>query len=74
MGQKDLEELRIRSRKNVQEWIAETDHSDKAVKLIRDQLQTRGRIVIAGEPPLTEMSLTAYSEIIAFSRLLQAKF
>jgi len=28
-------------------------------------------VVIAGEPPLTDMSLTAYSEIIAYSRLLQ---
>ena len=71
MGQKDLEELRVDLEKTIQEWIDESDPSDQAVRIIRDQLQTRGQVVIAGDPPLTEMSLAAYSEIIAFSRLLR---
>lgn len=71
MGQKDLETLRAALDKSIREWLNEAAPSDKAVRVIRDQLQKRGRTVIAGEPPLTEMSLTAYSEIIAFSRLLR---
>ncbi|HEX3047142.1 MAG TPA: hypothetical protein VHY08_20480 [Bacillota bacterium] len=71
MGQKDLEALRAELEKTIREWLDESDPSDKGVKAIRDQLKTRGRIVMPGEPPLTEMSLAAYSEIIAFSRLLR---
>lgn len=71
MGQKDLEKLRVDLEKSVREWLVETDQSDQAVKIINAQLKSRGQVVIGGEPPLTEMSLTAYSEIIAYSRLLQ---
>lgn len=71
MKQKDLEDLRADLEKSTQEWLDETDQSDQAVKIIRSQLKSRGKTVIAGDPPLTEMSLTAYSEIIAYSRLLQ---
>lgn len=70
MGQKDLAELRAELEKTIKAWLAESDSSDKAVKVIHNHLQARGRVMIAGEPPLTEMSLTAYSEIIVFSRLL----
>ncbi len=45
--------------------------TDETVKIIKEQLKTRGKEVIAGNPPLTEMSLTAYSEIITYSRLLK---
>jgi len=41
------------------------------VKIINNNLKERGQVVIKGEPPLTDMSLTAYSEIITYSRLLQ---
>ena len=71
MKQKDLEKLRADLEKSVQEWLDGTDQSDQAVKIIRSQLKNRGKIVLAGDPPLTDMSLTAYSEIIAYSRLLQ---
>ncbi len=71
MKQKDLEELRKDLEKTTKEWIDESPDSDEAVKIIKDQLKTRGKEVIAGNPPLTEMSLTAYSEIIAYSRLLR---
>lgn len=71
MGQKDLDKLRIELEKSTREWIADSSDYDNAVKIIQDQLKTRGRNVIAGSPPLTEMSLNAYSEIIAYSRLLR---
>ena len=74
MGRKDLEDLRLTLEKSTREWLAGADPSDKAVKIIRLQLQLRGRILMAGDPPLTEMSLTAYSEIIVFSRLLQQNY
>ncbi len=71
MKQKDLEKLRKELETAIREWLNETDQSDPAVKIINKNLKSRGKIVIKGEPPLTEMSLTAYSEIIAYSRLLQ---
>ncbi len=71
MEQKDLEELRSELEKNTMEWIGESPDSNEAVKIIKGQLKTRGKEVIAGDPPLTEMSLTAYSEIISYSRLLR---
>lgn len=69
--QKDLEKLRGTLEDTIEEWLDETDQTDPAVKIIRSTLKSRGKVLIKGEPPLTEMSLTAYSEIIAYSRLLQ---
>ena len=71
MEQTDLEKLRSDLEKSIREWLDETDQSDRAVKIINNQLKSRGQVVIDEEPPLTDMSLTAYSEIIAYSRLLQ---
>lgn len=71
LEQPDLDELRIELEALVIEWIAESPDSDKAVKIIKVQLETQGKVVVAGNPPLTEMSLTAYSEIMAYSRLLK---
>lgn len=71
MGQDDLNEIRAELENATKEWLGEAPDSDRAVRIIRDQLETRGRAVIDGDPPLTEMSLTAYSEIIAYSRLLR---
>lgn len=71
MGRRDLEELRVTLEKSIREWLDESGPSDRVVKVIRDQLQNRGRVRIPGNPPLTEMALTAYSEMIAFSKLLR---
>jgi hypothetical protein len=71
MKQKDLDILRTELEKALKEWLDESDKSDQAVALISKILKSRGKVVIKGDPPLTAMSLTAYSEIIAYSRLLQ---
>lgn len=71
LGQKDLEKLRSDMEKSIREWLVEMEQSDQAVKIINGQLESRGKVVIDGNPPLTEMSLTAYSEMIAYSRMLQ---
>lgn len=71
MGQKDLEELRSELEKNIREWLEVSPDSDETVKIIREQLKNMDKKVIDGDPPLTEMTLTAYSEIIAYSRLLR---
>lgn len=71
LGQKELNELRETMENTTREWLDESPDTDKVVRIVRDQLNTRGKEVIAGDPPLTEMSLTSYSEIIAFSRLLR---
>lgn len=71
MDQNSLNELRIELEGAIIQWLDENSDSDKAVIVINEQLRTRGKEAIVGNPPLTEMSLTAYSEIIAFSRLLK---
>lgn len=71
MKQKDLEELRANLEKSIKEWLAESDQSDQAVKIINKTLKSKCNVVLKGKPPLTEMSLTAYSELIAYSRLLK---
>lgn len=69
--QKELEELRNDLEESVKEWLDESDQTDPAVKIIKSSLEKRGKVVIKGDPALTEMSLQAYSEIIAYSKLLQ---
>lgn len=69
--QKDLEKLRKELEDGINEWLEETDQTDPSVKIISSTLKNRGKVVIKGKPPLTEMSLQAYSEIIAYSKLLQ---
>jgi len=71
MDQKDIEELRADTEKIIREWLDETDQSDPAVQIIKSNLEIQTKVIIKGETPLTEMALTAYSEIIAYSRLLQ---
>jgi hypothetical protein len=71
LNQKELEEVRSDLEKTVNNWLDDADQSDQAVMIINRNLKSRGRVVIKGEPPLTEMSLTAYSEIISYARLLQ---
>ncbi|TAH64485.1 MAG: hypothetical protein EWM47_12490, partial [Anaerolineaceae bacterium] len=63
--QKDMEKLRSSLEEMINEWLDETDQTDPAVKIIKTTLDKRGKEVIKGKPPLTEMSLQAYSEIIA---------
>ena len=46
----------------------------QTANIIRSQLNARRKIVIDGDPPLTEMSLTAYSEMIAYSLLLRKNY
>lgn len=69
--QKELEDFRTALEAAIKEWLEETDLSDPSVKIINNALNEGGKIVIKGEPPLTEMSLQAYSEVIAYSKLLQ---
>lgn len=69
--QKDMEKLRASLEDVINEWLEETDQNDPSVKIIKSTLNKRGKVVIKGKPPLTEMSLQAYSEIIAYSKLLQ---
>lgn len=69
--QKDMEKLRSSLEEMIKEWLEETDQNDPSVKIINSTLGKREKVIVKGEPPLTEMSLQAYSEIIAYSKLLQ---
>ena len=70
-GQKDLEEMRASLEETTRQWLKESPASDPVVAMIRQRLAERGRTVVAGDPPLTEMAAAAFSELYAYSRLLR---
>lgn len=74
LGQADLDALRSELESAIAGWLEEAPSSDRTANIIRSQLNARRKIVIDGDPPLTEMSLTAYSEMIAYSLLLRKNY
>ncbi len=70
-GQRDLEEMRRTLEETTRQWLKESPASDPVVAMIRARLAERGRTIIAGEPPLSEMAAAAFCELYAFSRLLR---
>jgi hypothetical protein len=66
-----LEDLRQDLEKTIREWLAESEQSDPAVAAISAQLKEKGKVLIPGNPPLTVMAAAAYSEMVAYSELLQ---
>lgn len=70
-GQKDLEEMRASLEETTRQWLKESPASDPVVAMIRQRLAERGRTVVSGDPPLTEMAAAAFSELYAYSRLLR---
>ncbi len=72
VGQAQLEGVRAELEKAVLQWIDDYRGKSESVNIIESELKRRGRVLVAGEPPLTEMAASAYCEIIAFSELLQS--
>jgi hypothetical protein len=70
-GQNDLEAMRKTLEATTRQWLQESPPSDPVVAMIRARLAERGRAVIAGDPPLTEMAASAFSELYAYARLLK---
>lgn len=70
-SQKEHEELRATLEKTIRTWLNESDPTDKTVKVVRDQMLAVGRILVPGDPPLTEMAAIAYSEMVSFADVLQ---
>jgi hypothetical protein len=66
-----LAELRKSVEATVREWLEESPAGDPAVKAVRDQLARQGKVLIAGEPPLTEMAAAAYAEMVVFAGMLR---
>ena len=74
VSQKDLGTLQKTLSETVREWLMNSDTSDPAVRAVRDQIDRGGRVLIPGEPALTEIAANAYSEIMAFSEMLGEDF
>jgi hypothetical protein len=70
-GQKDLEEMGKTLEETTRDWMKASPQSDPVVGMIRARLAERGRTIVAGEPPLTEMAAAAFCELYAYSRLLR---
>ncbi len=72
VGQAQLEGVRAELETAVRQWINDYRGKSESVNIIESELKSRGRILVAGTPPLTEMAASAYCEITAFSELLQS--
>jgi hypothetical protein len=70
-GQKELEDMRRSLEETTRQWLQESPANDPVVTMVRGRLAERGRTVLAGEPPLTEMAAAAFCELYAYSRLLR---
>ena len=70
-GGKELEEMRKTMEETTRDWMKTSPQSDPVVAMVRARLAERGQALVAGDPPLTEMAASAFSEIVAYSRLLR---
>ncbi len=70
-GQKDLEEMRRTLEETTRDWLKASPRSDPVVAMVRARLAERGKTLVAGDPPLTEMAASAFCELYAYSRLLR---
>jgi len=70
-GQTELEEMRKTMEETTRDWMKASPRSDPVVGMIRARLSERGKTLVAGEPPLTEMAASAFCELVAYSRLLR---
>ncbi|RPI21351.1 MAG: hypothetical protein EHM61_24965 [Acidobacteria bacterium] len=70
-SQSQLEGVRAELEKAVRQWIDDYRGKSDSVTIIESELKRRGKVVVAGDPPLTEMAASAYSEIMAYSELLR---
>ncbi len=70
-GQKELEEMRQTLEETIRQWLKESPASDPVVAMVRARLAERGKMLIIGDPPLTEMAASAFCELYAYSRLLR---
>jgi hypothetical protein len=70
-GQKDLEAMRKTLEETTRDWMRTSPQSDPVVGMIRARLAERGRALVAGDPPLTEMAASAFCELYSYSRLLR---
>ena len=66
-----LEGLRSSLNETVRSWLSESNAGDPAVAVIWEQLKAKGRVLKAGDPPLTVMAADAYSEMMAYGELLR---
>jgi hypothetical protein len=56
---------------SVLEWIDETDPGDPIVRMIRTHMIEDDKILVDGDPSLTELIASAYGELMACAELLQ---
>lgn len=70
LDQQRLEELRGTLEQTIRQWLDETGTADPAAAAIVRHLEAQHQVLAAGTPPLTQSVARGYSELMAFSRLL----
>ncbi len=70
-NQSQAETVRQELEKAVRQWIDDYRGKSDSVTILESELKRRGKVLAAGDPPLTEMAASAYSEIMAYSELLR---
>ena len=70
-GQQELEDLRKELEQATREWLQESDPQDRVVGIVKQQLDLKSKVLVEGEPPLTEMAAAGYSELLTYAELLK---
>jgi len=73
LGAKDADAYRAKMAPPIKAWLGKADANDPAVKALLDAQSAQGKVVAAGEPPLTETATAAVSELMVYSHLLHEK-
>jgi hypothetical protein len=68
---KAVEDLRRQLEQSIREWLETSDTNDPAVAVVAAELKLKGKVLVPGEQALTVMGADAYSEMYAYSELLQ---
>lgn len=71
LKQSDLDPFRKAIEESTRQWLTQSPADDPSVKAVRGQIEAGSSVLSAGKPPLTEMIVAAYSEMIAFARVLR---
>ncbi|MBN2246959.1 MAG: hypothetical protein JW755_14065 [Candidatus Aminicenantes bacterium] len=71
LGQQELEELRKELEQTIRDWLEESDPNDSVVRIVKSQLELKSKVLLEGNPPLTEMAAAAYCELLTYAELLK---
>lgn len=71
VDQQHMETLRQNLAASMREWLDSSDQSDPAIKVVKNQLNASSKMLVDGDPPLSEIAATAYAEMMTYANLVK---